>query len=430
MELVENGMGIADLPDLNDVKVGYQQTELGIIPDDWTSCSFQDVLTGFSSGMTPYRGKPEFYKGNIPWITSGELNYNIILDTIEKITEDAVVKTNLKILPIGTFLMAITGLEAAGTRGSCAITGIKATTNQSCMALFPQIGKISTEYLYHFYIHYGDELAFKFCQGSKQQSYTGKIAKILPINLPPNIEEQKAIAQVLTDTDSLIQALNKEIAKKRLIKQGAMQKLLTPKVGWEVKKLGDIGNFKNGINKASEDFGHGYPFVNLLDVFGKTIISTNKHLGLINSNQEERNLYNLKKGDVLFIRSSVKPSGVGLTCVIDRNLKNTVFSGFIIRFRNNGDLSDEFLQHCFYAQYFRNRLIASSSVSANTNINQEALKDLTLSFPKSKHDQTRIATILSDMDAEIEALEHKLLKTKRLKQGLMQNLLTGKIRLV
>ena len=66
--------------------------------------------------MTPYRGKPEFYKGNIPWITSGELNYNTISDTHEKITKEAVIKTNLKILPIGTFLMAITGLEAAGTR--------------------------------------------------------------------------------------------------------------------------------------------------------------------------------------------------------------------------------------------------------------------------------------------------------------------------
>jgi len=112
-------------------------TEFGLIPSDWQIKEFQDVMSGFFSGATPYRGRPEYYKGQINWITSGELNYNIITDTNEKITEEAVRNTNLKILPKGTFLFAITGLEAEGTRGSCAITGIDATTNQSCMALFP-----------------------------------------------------------------------------------------------------------------------------------------------------------------------------------------------------------------------------------------------------------------------------------------------------
>lgn len=208
---------------------GYQETEVGLIPVDWVSCEFQDVLTGFSSGMTPYRGTPEFYRGDIPWVTSGELNYNIIYDTIEKVTEDAVIKTNLKLLPVGTFLMAITGLEAKGTRGSCAITGVRATTNQSCMALYPKDNKIVTEYLYHFYINYGDELAFKFCQGTKQQSYTGKIVKILPINLPSSIKEQKAIAETLSNMDKEIQALQTKKEKYQGIKQGMMQELLTGK---------------------------------------------------------------------------------------------------------------------------------------------------------------------------------------------------------
>ena len=208
----------------------FKQTEVGRIPEEWDACHFEDVLDGFSSGMTPYRGTPEFYRGNIPWITSGELNYNVITDTHEKITQDAVVKTSLKILPIGTFLMAITGLEAAGTRGSCGVTGIKATTNQSCMALFPKLGKIDSKYLYHFYVHYGNELAFKFCQGTKQQSYTGKIVKILPINLPPTLTEQKAIATVLSDIDQEIEQLESKKAKYQELKQGMMQELLTGKI--------------------------------------------------------------------------------------------------------------------------------------------------------------------------------------------------------
>ena len=98
-------------------------------------CTFQNVLTTFSSGATPYRGIPEYYKGNVRWISSGELNYNKIFDTIEHISQQAVRNTNLRVHQSGTFLMAITGLEAEGTRGRCAFVGAPATTNQSCLAI-------------------------------------------------------------------------------------------------------------------------------------------------------------------------------------------------------------------------------------------------------------------------------------------------------
>lgn len=250
------------------------------------------------------------------------------------------------------------------------------------------------------------------------------------ICFPPTKVEQTAIATALNDADALIIQLEKLIAKKKAIKQGAMQELLKTREGWEVKKLGEVGSFKNGINKSADDFGFGFPFINLMDVFGKTNISSNLHLGLLNSNVAERKMYDLRKGDVVFIRSSVKPEGVGLTCVIKNDLADTVFSGFIIRFRDSGTLSTEFKEYCFYSYDFRNRIISSSTVSANTNINQVALKDLTISFPKEKSEQTRIAQILSDMDAEIEGLEKKLEKTKKIKQGMMQELLTGRIRLI
>jgi len=195
---------------------------------------------------------------------------------------------------------------------------------------------------------------------------------------------------------------------------------------WEVKELGEIGKFKNGINKSNEDFGFGFPFVNLMDVFGKTSIRENESLNLINSNEAERKLYNLKKGDVLFIRSSVKPSGVGLTCVIEHDLLDVVFSGFIIRFRGNDFLNTEFKKHCFYSERFRNNLIASSTVSANTNINQEALKKLKISFPLNLSEQTAIAIALSDMDELIAQTEKLIEKKKAIKQGVMQELLRPK----
>ena len=165
----------------------YKNTELGVIPEDWECTVWGNAGSGFSSGATPYRAITKYYSGNIKWVTSGELNYNVIFDTLEHISDEAKVKTNLKLHPANTFLMAITGLEAAGTRGSCAILGVPATTNQSCMAIYGT-SKLDVKYLFYFYTKNGDDLAFKFCQGTKQQSFTAAIVKKLPIVLPP-IEE-------------------------------------------------------------------------------------------------------------------------------------------------------------------------------------------------------------------------------------------------
>lgn len=195
----------------------------------WQKTLLGDVITHCSSGATPYRGRPDYYTGTIRWITSGELNYNVIMDTIEHISEEALANTNLKLHPTGTFLMAITGLEAAGTRGSCGIVGAPSATNQSCMAVYPN-SRLTQKFLFHSYVYRGDELALKYCQGTKQQSYTASLVKLLPIDLPPTIDEQTAIATVLSDMDTEIESLESKLAKAREVKQGMMQELLTGRI--------------------------------------------------------------------------------------------------------------------------------------------------------------------------------------------------------
>lgn len=207
---------------------GTQPSELGEIPEDWDVYVINDVTESLSSGGTPFRGNKSFYKGTNLWITSGELKYGRITDTIEKINNEAIRASHLKVHPEGTFLMAITGLEAAGTRGSCGIVGKPATTNQSCMAIYPN-KQLTSEFLFHWYVYNGDELALKYCQGTKQLSYTAGLLKTLPILLPKNPEEQIAIATILSDMDEEIQALKQRLFKTRQIKQGMMQELLTGK---------------------------------------------------------------------------------------------------------------------------------------------------------------------------------------------------------
>ncbi|HDH6541291.1 TPA: restriction endonuclease subunit S [Staphylococcus aureus] len=194
---------------------------------------------------------------------------------------------------------------------------------------------------------------------------------------------------------------------------------------WEEKKLEDIGTLKNGINKDKESFGYGFPFVNLNDVFNSKEIQI-KNLSLINSTYKEREEYNLQKGDTLFIRSSVKPSGVGLTKVIEIDLKNVVFSGFLIRFRNN-NLAVNFKKFIFNSISVRKQILSLSSTSANTNINQESLKKVKIPIP-CMDEQQKIGQFFSKLDRQIELEEQKLELLQQQKKGYMQKIFSQELR--
>ncbi|GIU03644.1 MULTISPECIES: restriction endonuclease subunit S [Shewanella] len=195
---------------------------------------------------------------------------------------------------------------------------------------------------------------------------------------------------------------------------------------WREIQLGDIGSFKNGLNKGAEDFGFGVPFINLLDVFGKTEID-NPELKLVNASLRDIATYTVKKGDVFFIRSSVKRSGVGETVVARRDLENTVYSGFLIRYRATEQLNNNFKKYCFWTEGFRLLLVRFSTSSANTNINQESLSQLKLFIPKVD-EQQKIADFLTVVDSKICQLTEKHRLLKEYKKGVMHQLFSQKIR--
>jgi type I restriction enzyme S subunit len=197
--------------------------------------------------------------------------------------------------------------------------------------------------------------------------------------------------------------------------------------GWKFPRLDKLGEFKNGVNKSKDDFGHGKPLVNLNDIFGKNHLSSSAFLDLVDVNEQEIANYSLIAGDVLFVRSSVKPEGVGLTAVVLEDMPETVYSGFIIRFRNGGKIDKNFARYCFYENRFRHNLMSKSTISANTNINQPALGSMQIPLPPLP-EQRAIARILSTWDEAI-ALVGALIDALTLrKRGLMQVLLTGKVR--
>ena len=169
----------------------------------WEQRKLGDVLDDMYNGQTPSRNKSEYWNGNIKWLSSGELNRGTVYDSMEMITEDGQKSANLRIVPKGTFIMAITGLEAAGTRGNCALLGFDTTLNQSCMALFPKKDLLTSDFLFQWYRKVGEEYGINYTQGTKQQSYNAELIKILPISLP-SVAEQRKIASYLSNLDHLI----------------------------------------------------------------------------------------------------------------------------------------------------------------------------------------------------------------------------------
>ncbi len=196
---------------------------------------------------------------------------------------------------------------------------------------------------------------------------------------------------------------------------------------WEENLLGDIGELRNGIAKGCEFFGHGHKFINLQDVFGKDCLYDNDY-DLVETSEKERQLNDLKKGDVIFVRSSVKPSGVGLPSVVMEDLKDTVFSGFLIRFREHKlCLNLLYKRYCFIVDSFRREVLKRSSSSANTNINQDNLANIKLKIP-CLEEQEKIAGFLSKVDELINECEGEVKDLEEQKKGLMQKIFSQQIR--
>ena len=192
--------------------------------DAWEQRKLGEILSDLYNGQTPSRNVKSYWKGDIPWLTSGELNHGIVEETIEKISESGKKAANLRLIPSGTIVIAITGLEAPGTRGNCAILGIDTTVNQSVMALVVK-NNIDTQFIFQWYKKIGEEYGIRYTQGTKQQSYNYDLVKILPITIPTTTEEQQKIGSFFNQLDSLIALHQRKLEKLKQLKKFLLQNM-------------------------------------------------------------------------------------------------------------------------------------------------------------------------------------------------------------
>lgn len=192
--------------------------------EKWEEKKLGEVVDDLYNGQTPYRLNESFWNGDINWLTSGELNRGTVIKVKEKITLAGKKNANLRLIPKGTFVIAITGLEAVGTRGNCGILDFNTTMNQSCMAIFPNRKYLDTKFLFQWYRKSSEEIGVRYTQGTKQQSFNYDIIKKLLIVIP-TIEEQQKIGEYFDKLDKLIQQSQTKIEKHKNIKQALLQKM-------------------------------------------------------------------------------------------------------------------------------------------------------------------------------------------------------------
>ena len=197
------------------------------------------------SGNTPSRLNKEHFNGAINWISSGELKEHYIADTKEKISDEAA-KT-LKMLPIGTFVIAIYGLEADGVRGTGSITKTEATISQACMA-FTSKGKVQNEFLYSWYKKHGNVIGIRYAQGTKQQNLSYDIIEKFKIAYP-TFQEQEKLNKFIALLDERIATQNKIIEELKKLKSAIIEIEYTP----NTKTTSHIGNVIEQISKRNKN---------------------------------------------------------------------------------------------------------------------------------------------------------------------------------
>ena len=198
---------------------------------------------------------------------------------------------------------------------------------------------------------------------------------------------------------------------------------------WDTTLIGDFLEFKNGLNKGKEFFGHGTPIVNYTDVYQKRGLKASDIRGRVFLTADEIHRFEVRKYDVFFTRTSETPNEVGITSVLLEDINDCVFSGFVLRGRPKNDMFvPEYCKYCFSTAAVRNAIITGCTYTTRALTNGKQLSAIEISLPP-KSEQEAIATALSDIDALITNLEKLIAKKKAIKQGAMQELLTGNKRL-
>jgi type I restriction enzyme, S subunit len=406
-----------------ELKPGFKQTDVGIIPDDWEVTTVGEefsIQLGKMLDTEKNFGALKPYLGNraVQW---GQIDLSGI--GFMRLTPSDIQRFRLR---EGDLLVC-----EGGEIGRAAIWNQPIEECYYQKALHRLRPKNGYDITFMFYVlqrlsSMGFLLNF-VTQTSIAHLPKDKFESV-PIPLPPTKAEQRAIAAALSDTDALIESLTQLLAKKRALRMGSMQELLTGKARlpgfygeWETKRIADIASPSSEANDAGEPL---------------PVLTCSKHLGFVDSlgyfknqvfSKDTSGYKIIRRGQIGYPANHIEEGSIGLQDQYDVALVSPIYVVFSV----NRGVNSYFFHRLLKLDSFRKKFEAAttSSVDRRGSLRWPAFSEITMSMPSSG-EQDAIAAVLRSMDAEIVALEAKLTKARQLKQGMMQELLTGKIRLV
>ncbi|MCO4090365.1 MAG: restriction endonuclease subunit S [Sphingorhabdus sp.] len=392
-----------------------------MLPEGWRRCTIDDIAK-VSSGGTPDRSRDEYWGGDIPWVTTGEIGNGPIDHTAEKITEIGLRNSAAKIFPAGTLLMAMYG--QGKTRGRIAALSIKASTNQACAAIIAAEDS-SADFLFHNLRSRYEEIRNLSNDGSQKNLSAGLI-KALPILLPP-LPEQRKIAEILSTWDAAISAQERLIANAKRQKKALMQTLLPTGAHPPKKRLPGFSEEWREIllgTAFTERVERGDDRLPLLSVTQANGVISQDDAGRRNiSSDDQSNYKTVRKGDIAYNTMRMWQGASALS-----GLTGKVSPAYTVVAPRDGH------DAAFYAYLFKQAAMihvferhSQGLVSDTWNLKFPHFAKIRTCAPGIEEQQA-IARTLKSLDDLAFACERQLTALSREKSALMQQLLTGKRR--
>lgn len=417
---------------------GYKHSDVGVIPEDWSVQSLGEIAT-IKDGT---HQTPKYQACGVPFysvehVTSGDFENTKFISE----QEHQLLTRSFRIEK-GDILMT-----RIGSIGECKLINWDVRASFYVSLALLKIKHASAEYI----AQYSNSSAFKMeIELHSLQHATPKKINLGPISdvkiaLPQTETEQRAIAQALSDVDLLLAILDQVIAKKRELKQATMQQLLTGEKrlpgfsgDWEIMLFGDLFHFSGGFSASRDQLSNeGHCYLHYGDIHGMSKTCVNTRLDFLDIPKLDISLGRisegsmLKHGDVVFVDASEDDAGTSKHVVIENENDVPFISGLhtIVAKSKTNDLAHAYKHYCFQTTQIRQQFMFYAVGTKVSGISKTNISKLTLPIP-SIPEQIAIAAVLTSMDVELATLDARRDKTRNIKKAMMQELLTGKTRLV
>ena len=409
------------------------------LPKHWKIKKLGEVCVT-TSGGTPNRGNSKFYQGNIPWVKSGELDKGLILDTEEKISEEAIKNSSAKIFPKGTLLIALYG----ATIGKLAFLGIDAATNQAICGIFKN-DNIESKYLYHF-LFYKKPSLVKQGIGGAQPNINQGILKNLDLPLPPLPEQQAIVAKIealLSELDNGKQQLltaqqQLKVYRQSLLKWAFDGKLTNKDVkegelpeGWKWVKLKELINkIRCGSGIVPSNEKSNYPILRSSSVrAGKINFNDIKYVHKIEKIKKDDFII---KGDLLFTRLNGSIDYVGNCAMVSHIFPNNlIYPDRLFRMQLLKPKYGDYIVH-FFSTSFARRIIErnAKSTAGHMRISTPDITEMLVPLCPDKEQQLivdKLESKLTVCDKIEETISQSLLQAETLRQSVLKKAFEGRL---